>query len=46
MYLKEYKSNADVILSHYGIDTYFRPLNNSDIKKLHKKYFVKNVHLL
>lgn len=37
MYLKEYKSNADVILSHYGTDTYLCLLNKSDIKKLHKK---------
>lgn len=33
MYLKEYKSNSDVILSHYGIGIYFCLLNNSDINK-------------
>lgn len=37
MYLKQYKSNADVILSHYGTDAYSCLLNKSDIKKLHEK---------
>lgn len=40
MDLKQYKSNADVILSHYDTDAYFCLLNKSDIKKLHEKILI------